>query len=182
MSEAKLQRRGVDVVFGDCYVDEKVKVKDGFLNKLIPYPSFELSFVDSRFNRSDGWFLDRDNITTHYALIGVFTGSNDEKNIVFNGIEHLNVLFVPKRGLKDYIEKCHLNLRKDVSDIVSGLYGDSMEYNGTGMHLKMTTYFSEAPVNLVVRRDVLYGIKGAREFDVFKDHIQDTLKTVAFES
>lgn len=174
VSDSELQKRGVDVVFGDCKIDEKVKVKDGYLNKLIEYPSFELSFVNKYFKRQLGWFVDKNNITDYYAFIAVYTDAKDEYSISSVNIDHLNVMFVNKIEIMRYVLENDIDLGKDINEIASENFGDRLEHPGTGIHIKLSTQFSEKPINMVVRRNILYGLDSTREFDVHKNFIQDT--------
>ena len=175
VSDIGMQTKGVDVEFGGCRIDEKVKVKDGYLNRLLEYPSFELSFINRRLQRQNGWFLDLYNITDYYAFIAVFTEAADEYSVEYGNIDHLNVMFVNKESVKRHVENLGIDLLGDTRALAGGMLGDSIAHNGTGIHIKMSTKFSECPINMVVARRVLYKLDGTREFDVYKDYIEDTI-------
>ena len=163
VSNPHLQKRGVDVIFGGCKIDEKVKIKGGFANRLIEYPSFELSFVNRFEKRQVGWLLNPDSITDYYSLIAVFGDFDDENGVRTDRITHLNSLFVKKSDIFDYVNDCGIDISKDVEEL------------STGIHIKMTERFSEKPINMVVRRDVIYGFPNTREFVVYGDYVEDTI-------
>lgn len=174
VADSELQQRGVDVVFGDCKIDEKVKVKDGYLNRILEYPSFELSFVNRYLKRQLGWFVDKNNITDYYAFIAVYTDANGEYSISSDNIDHLNVLFVNKIEIMQYVLDNNIDLGADIRELAGEDMGDRLEHPGTGIHIKLSTQFSEKPINMVVRRNILYGLDSTREFDIHRNFIQDT--------
>ena len=165
-----LQRRGVDVIFGGTNIDEKVKVKNGFLNKILEYPSFELSFVNRTLRRQNGWFVDRNNITDYYAFIAVFTDATDEYSISDGNIDHLNVLFVKKTTLMRHVLDSGIDLADDIKRLSCDMGEEKIYHSGTGIHTKISTQFSEKPINMVVRRDILLGLGDTREFEVYDDN------------
>lgn len=174
VSDSELQQRGVDVVLGDCKIDEKVKVKDGYLNRILEYPSFELSFVNRYLKRQLGWFVDKNNITDYYAFIAVYTDANGEYSINSDNIDHLNVLFVNKIEMMQYVLDNNIDLGADIRELAGEDMGDRLEHTGTGIHIKLSTQFSEKPINMVVRRSILYRLDSTREFDIHRNFIQDT--------
>ena len=172
--EPNLQRRGVDVVFGGCRIDEKVKIKGGFANRLLDYPSFELSFVNRRGERQPGWFLSDYSLTDYYSLIAAFGDFVDEDGLTEGTLTHLNALFVKKSDLTDYVALHGIDLETDVAEMSEGYAGDRKEHPGTGIHIKLSDMFSEMPINMVVRREVLYGLPSTREFAIYRDRVEDT--------
>lgn len=174
VTDYRLQWRGVDVIFGGCKIDEKVKVKSGYLNKLLEYPSFELSFVNRKLKRQCGWFLSPDSMTDYYAFIAVYADVADERSIRYDVIDHLNVLFVNKADVVDYVKTCGIDLQSDVDGLSTEKMGERISHVGTGIHMKISLQFSEKPINMVVSRDVLYGLEHTREFDVYPDFVHDT--------
>ena len=174
VSDAKLQKRGVDVLFGDCKIDEKVKIKGGFANTLLEYPSFELSFVNRYGKRQLGWFLDPNSLTDYYAMIAVFGDFKDETGVAADTIRYLNVLFVKKQDIYDYIILNGVDVESGVRILETPGSGDRIDHPGTGMHMKLSDRFSEQPINLVVKRSYLYELPNTREFEVYRNRIEDT--------
>ena len=172
MTERELQMKGVDVVFGGVNIDEKVKVKGGYANRILEFPSFELSFVNRAGVRQDGWFLSGRNITDYYALIAVFGDFEDENGIDEGTIDHLNVLLVRKRSIEEHVKNSGVDLRNDIKRLSGGLFGDKISHF-PGMYVKLSEKFSERPVNLVVRRDILLGLPCTREFTVRREYAED---------
>lgn len=170
-----LQRRGVDVVFGGCRIDEKVKIKGGFANRLLEYPSFELSFINRAGIRQDGWFLDETCLTEYYCFIAVFGDFVDETGVEYRKIRKLNAMFVKRDEIRGYVSKCGINLRSDIASVTEYEGIDRVGHDGTGIHVKYTDRFQEMPVNMVVRRDVLYGLDSTREFEIGDVYVEDTV-------
>lgn len=176
-TDTVLQRRGVDVVFGDSNIDEKVKIRGGYLNTILAFPSFELSFVNRNLKRQTGWFLDTDSLTDYYAFIAVYSDAKDEYSVNYDNIDHLNVMFVNRIQVMKYVLASGINLGKDMKELATETMGDRINHPGTGIHIKMSMQFSEKPINMVVRREILYKLDKTREFDVHRNFIQDTNET-----
>jgi len=56
-TDARSQFAGIDITVGKLNIDEKVKVRGGYVSRILDYPSFEISFK-SQYDGSitDGWF------------------------------------------------------------------------------------------------------------------------------
>lgn len=169
VADKELQIRGVDVQVGEWNVDEKVKYYEsktkGFMENLLQYPSFELSFVNQVGNEQMGWFIDPDSLTTHYAFIQPFSRQPNPKLFKMDDLIKVNLLLVKKSEMdfaKDMdIYEDSLRLRED--------YAYSGERRLKYPHKPFwLTYsdFNEKPVNLVVPRDILKGLESTREFEL----------------
>lgn len=174
VTDGELQKRGVDVEFGNCNIDEKVKVKDGYLNKILEYPSFELSFVNRNLKRQNGWFIDGNSLTDYYAFISVYTDAKNEYSIENDNISRLVVLFVKRTEIMKYVLENNIDLGKDIKELSSYEMGERIDHTGSGIHTKISMQFSEKPINMVVRREILRGLESTREFDIHKDFIEET--------
>ena len=165
----ELQIRGVDVQVGTWNVDEKVKYYEsktkGFMQDLLQYPSFELSFVNQAGQVQTGWFLDPKSLTTHYAFVQPFSKQPNPRLFKMEDLIKVNILLV----------------KKDEMDWAKhrGVYDDSLklrdDYKFTGeRRLRYPqepfwlTYsdFNEKPVNLVVPRFILKSLPSTREFEI----------------
>lgn len=172
--DGELQKRGVDVQFGDCNIDEKVKVKDGYLNRILEYPSFELSFVNRSLKRQNGWFVDGNSLTDYYAFISVYTDAENEYSIERSNISRLVTLFVKRTEIMEYVLNNGIDLGRDIKELSSYEMGDRIDHPGSGIHTKISMQFSEKPINMVVRREILRSLNSTREFDIHMDFIEET--------
>lgn len=166
-----LQIRGVDVKVGDWNVDEKVKYYDsktkGFMTELLRYPSFEISFENQSGVLQKGWFMNSENITTHYAFIQPFSIQPDPKKFTIRDLTKVNLLLVKKSDM-DVFKKAH-DLELESSELRSSFKTTNerrRRFPGLNYWLTYTPTFHEQPVNLVVPRDVLKALPNTREFEI----------------
>lgn len=113
---SKLQLNGVDVIFEKenkkIFVDEKAATK--YLNKNLKTFSFEL--VSENNPNRIGWLLNKDNITTHYAII--YPKSK------INNLEHLDYLewiLISKERILNILYN-NMNFNDVLSNIYSNIY------------------------------------------------------------
>lgn len=171
VKDRQRQYKGQDVVIGKTVVDEKAKVKN-CLNSILMYPSFELQHIGSTGDLVDGWFMKQTD-TDLYAYIAVFTSAKSEYEITTDNIDHLNVMLVSKKEVKELVHKYdnEQNIQQAV-DILRDDEFDTRYRFGHGMYwLKKSTQFQEQPINLVMNRAVLESLKSTKTFDIYKDKI-----------
>lgn len=165
-----LQIKGVDVKVGDWNVDEKVKYYDGkrgFMTELLRFPSFEISFVNQSGSLQKGWFVNPENITTHYAFIQPFSIQSDPKKFTIRDLTKVNLLLVKKADM-DVFKKAHdLELEsQELRESFKFTNERRKRFPGLNYWLTYTPTFNEQPVNLVVPRDVLKALPNTREFEL----------------
>lgn len=159
---------------GDWNVDEKVKYRDSktglFMGELLKYPSFEVSFVNQMGELSQGWFINPENITTHYTFVQPFSSQQDPGRFRIDDLVKVSLLIV-KRSDMDVFKSAH-----DLWSEANGLR-ESYKYTnerrkkfpGLNYWLTYTPNFNERPVNLVVPREVLKALPNTREIELHVD-------------
>ena len=166
--DVKEQLKGIDVIYGGKKLDEKVKIK-GYLNRILEYPSFELSFVNRSGHEQVGWFADRDRETDYYVFIAVFANIEDEYDLTKESIEKLNLLFVKKDELFMHLAKSGSPVWEDSLRLRKSSFIDRISYPHGEFYLKISRQFSETPINIVYRRYVLKGFEHTREIEVTRE-------------
>lgn len=194
--DASRQFRGADVILHkprQLVFDEKVKVdgreKRGLLGKVLSYPSFELLCKNTTGNYNIGWLLQDNSITTHIALISVFSEVDDFHNITVDNIDKLVYSLVDKGMLFDLVEKYTGLTKKDLKDKAFDLayrYQPDRWYSPQEVKDELTDVFyrdnhgkaiyqvlrqkmkgkPEVPVNLVVRRDLLLDEGAVKDIEI----------------
>lgn len=155
----ELQVRGVDTLFSfndkDVICDEKVALN--YANKPLNTFAFELLFINRGGKTNIGWFLNKKKLTTHY-LCGWIIKSDADKNISCEDVRQLEVGLISRKKLKSYFESIgwseeKLSVKADKLNNNLQEYGGDMKVNGYRFH--KSPQFVEAPVNLIVSKDIL---------------------------
>lgn len=167
-SDKDEQLRGVDVVYGKFRLDEKVKIK-GYINRILEYPSFELSFVNRSGRVQVGWVADKNRETDYYVFIAVFADIEDEYQLTKDNIKKLNLLFVKKEDLFMHIANSESKVWEDSLRLRKSSFIDRIDYPHDEFYLKMSRKFSESPINIVYRRYVLKGFEHTKEVEVTRE-------------
>lgn len=149
-----LQLRGVDVIWGDEYVDEKIAVK--YINRNLTTFSFELSSLNNKDGK--GWLLEDEHYLTESYLIGYLRG-----NLEMNNITEIELLLIDKYDIWDYLNK--YNFPKSIVQAIRFGHIDPYSTKGNGVSyykvnipgVKVINSFrlKESPINVVINRDVL---------------------------
>lgn len=168
VSSFDLQVKGVDVKLGNMCIDEKCKFH-GLLNKILQYPSFEVSFRNRAGDIQDGWFVKEDSITTHYAFIAVFADTDDEYNISFDNIQKLNVLLLKKEEVIGMVED---DIKADAESLRDIMLEERQSYDHRKYWLKMSSKLYEQPINLVTTRKQLLSLPSTREIEVTRTSVK----------
>lgn len=171
----ELQIMGVDVRCGASRIDEKCKYRDSstgqFMKELLKFPSFECSMVNQAGEVQVGWFLNKRNITTHYAFIQPFSSQPNPSKFTIGDLTLLNILLVRKEGLdqaKKEIGEDLYQLSNRLRDSFPSTNQRRLQFPGRRPYwMTYTPTFHERPVNLVCTRDYLKTLNGSAEFEVF---------------
>lgn len=137
------QIMGIDVVFGDHFIDEKCATD--YINKPLKTFSFELSSVDRNGNRYTGWLLNDKLKTTHYLLCYINKCKVD-KNPKMEDIFEMETIYVAKEVIKQYLEDKGIDL-KNLSSVKENSIG--------GLRIVRSGHKAEKPMNILIPREVL---------------------------
>lgn len=163
------QVRGIDVILGNSTIDEKAKYHD-CLNRVIPYLSFELSFIDRSMHLHDGWFLTGRN--THYAFVTIYTNGKDRISSI-DDLSCLQVLFVSKKDILDLLRQDGIDYMSDGVEIRRSEDVDPDErtrfYYTGGYRLVWSKNLPESPVNLVIPRHKLETLPHTKDMLIYPD-------------
>lgn len=173
------QLKGEDVVLYKWntpvfIIDEKAKVQNGYLNKVISHPSFEIlcrnQYGTSHF---ESWLVSPNSTTTHYAMISVASDKDvpkgEEHCLSEKDLTCMVYGLIDKKKLIETVEHETGKTMKEITDDAWQLLSDIKDGNRTRdeltidyisdknriVYLKCSIDKNEQPVNLVCRRDWL---------------------------
>lgn len=167
--EKDKQVRGIDVILGSSTIDEKVKFHAGTINRVLQYPSLELSFIDRSNRLHDGWFISGEN--THYALVSIFTNGKEHVTSI-DDLSCLQVLFVSKKDILDLLRHDGIDHISDSVKIRSSKDvdpdGRSRFYYNGGYRLVWSRILPESPVNLVIPRHKMETLPHSKDVLIYR--------------
>lgn len=157
-----MQLKGVDGILSvgetQLVIDEKATLY--YINKDIPTFAFEInSYQHGRL--TDGWLFAKEYETTHYLLVWPKATTTDLRYIKASDFRQCWCYLVERKKIIDYLasrgftkERIHkdaLAIRKE------GKFGRLLIPGITGFnyYLSHPSNYSEAPLNIVIRRDIL---------------------------
>lgn len=170
-SDTSLQYRGVDItcdVDGFEYViDEKAATH--YVGKNLQSFSQELSFVNRAGRLQKGWFMNDENLNDCYVYVWLDEALTTEDNHLLsaNMIKRLTASLVQKRDIIKYLKekgwtKEKLWEKQEQIREAYNRYGDSYIHyvnlgriKENGLTFYYSPRFSEAPVNILLPRDIL---------------------------
>lgn len=119
MRNTELQMLGIDTMFifnGERILcDEKAAIS--YTNKFLNTFAFEIDFNDITGRRCNGWFINKQIITTHYLLCYINRCDKVETGFFAKNIRDVDVILVSREKLHDYLENtCGLSME----DMVKG--------------------------------------------------------------
>lgn len=168
------QKKGVNVLIGESQkIDEKAQLY--YINRPVDSFAFEIDYFDERENGIvDGWFVSNSNETDEYLLMWIQEARTSHVNrLVAEDFEIVEADLIKKAHLKAYIEKLGISdkvLKKkaiEMRDKKTQRYDFNEEchitYSAKG--------FSDAPINLVIKKSVLDKLSEER-FLITKDEVK----------
>lgn len=161
------QVSGIDVTMtykaDSVYIDEKAALY--YINQDLSTFAFELSY-QNRGEERLGWFLNDQLKTTHYLLLWPDARTSDLSAIQAEDFTVVDALLISKAKLKAYLEpiglddhtllECARILRQHK---VSGR--QSIPQPGMSIYVSSSGKYSEAPINLVIKKYILRQIADA---------------------
>lgn len=169
-SDMNNQLQGVDIkiLFNDntiSFADEKVQLER--INKPTPTQCLELYSGKNKI----GWFLNKNNITSHYLFFTLNCVQGKTKyNFTEQDILSMKCIFISKKVLYHVIRyvmgiTCN-DLYKYIQKANNGFFDEKRDYNGDGkyngyiylpngnMKIVKSLHKTETPVNLVIKMSV----------------------------
>ncbi|WP_406944168.1 UvrD-helicase domain-containing protein [Halobacillus sp. SY10] len=159
MYDKDSQKKGIDVYMRkqeeEVFIDDKCAIY--FANKDLKTFTFELSYMRGPVMKQ-GWFLDHNQVTTHYNVMWMKTrdGVEDTRSIKFNDITEIEAMIISKREL----QKCLETMGYTTDDLIefdslfrnSGLRSREMS---SGVDMIISRQLPEKPVNIKIEKEIL---------------------------
>lgn len=172
--DKNLQRKGVDVLIGGVTrVDEKAQLY--YINRPVESFAFEIDYYDESSDRIvDGWFVEKSNETDAYLLMWIPEARTAQINrLVAEDFEHIDAVLLRKDILKAHIKRWGLydrTLKKDAL-MMREKSIERLRINDDCHMTYSVKGYSERPINLVIRRSVLYELSD-NIFEIRKDDVK----------
>ena len=172
--EKQLQIRGIDVLLEDKRkIDEKAQLY--YINRPVDSFAFEIDYYDEeKESVVDGWFVSQSNETDEYLLLWIENARTTKINrLVSEDFEVVKADLIEKKHLKKYLEgigitDCGLK-KKAIEMRDSDVTRVDFDEN---CHLTYSTSgFSERPINLVIRKNILDNLSLGR-FVITKEEVK----------
>lgn len=177
------QYEGIDVRFNannqEYLVDEK-----GYLTRPTIQNTFvlELSFINPRNERVEGWFYNPDKHSTHYLLCWA---DRDDINIYQQrlGIENIHrveVMLVDRVMLQNYLDEQYginrMYIQQNQNQLLRNLQNGPINLPHSDSRYMLSRQLREQPFNIVMTKEE-YLVSGAVEarYMVYRDRIEDIL-------
>lgn len=171
------QKKGCDIILTskfwgieDCLVDEKAQMT--YFNKDQATFAFELLYRkkedNGTYSSRVGWFIDSGRATEAYLLVWPFSDSKFKtgkiSNLVYDDIAGIRYLIVRKEKIKKYLANKFLTDKKLLYTAKDIYYKRTQLTNGrflpvnwdSDVYFTQSTELDERPVNLVIKRDILW--------------------------
>lgn len=158
------QLNGIDMILSiptldiyDAAVDEKASTQ--YMKNPLPTFALELSFINQANIISSGWFIDSSKQTEYYLFqwIKARDGFN-RNNFKESDIENLEYMLVSRKSLINYFEEQgfdeHKILAKNNEIRFNKVSGPIDKDVNPDFWFYYTTYLSEMPINIVLRKNV----------------------------
>lgn len=142
------QLKGIDVIYKGFLIDEKCALD--YINKDLKTFSFEISSVNRRGERYDGWLVNKNLDTTHYLLCYI-NKCKVSKNPKVEDIEEVEVILISKKSVLDYLDEKFgdiTNLKKRAMEVEGSSFIE-------GLKIIKSSNKAESPINILLRKGVL---------------------------
>lgn len=168
------QVKGIDILLDDRRIDEKGQLY--YINHPVDSFAFEIDYFEEEKNKIvDGWFINEANTTDEYLLMWIKKARTNQINrIVSEDFEIVNADLIRKIDLKDYLNDLKLsdNCLKEAAKEIRNNQIERKKFNDT-CHLTYSMKgFSEMPINLVIKKEILDSIS-IKRFEINKDEIKE---------
>lgn len=173
IDDVELQKNGLDVILKkdekEYHVDEKAAITawDRDLK------TFAIELYTENNKGNQGWFVNTNSITTHYAF--TYLRAYDE---TLRDIYEAEILLVEKKKLKEYLKEKQVDLNPSTIKQKLEFFGDKKEgqityTNPKGMKIVQSIdphFKRENPINVLVEKEELIKMADFRmTYDMYKD-------------
>lgn len=165
ITDINLQMKGVDVQISFyqstniLYLDEKAQLY--YINNNLPTFAFEIDFLNRSKQLTQGWLYNPNYITDYYLLIYPNAVTSNISEITHNDFTNTELLFISRNAILDYLHNNGLDMNNIIqisNDIrLNNKYGKTLipNVNDFWFILSDSKFYSETPLNIVIRRKVL---------------------------
>lgn len=166
--DADTQKSGVDVRASyrgsTINIDEKAQLY--YINKNLPTFAFELEYLHQGTPRL-GWLLKETLLTTHYFLLWPSATTTKVEQLRMTDFTEIDGLIIQKDKLLQYLANQGLDSRtlRTAAKIVreKRVVGrQSIPQDGMYLYASDSRQYSEAPINLVIRKSLLIRLSDMR--------------------
>lgn len=171
INDKENQIKGVDIIFDynneNFICDEKAALN--YANKNLQTFSFELSFINKRGLRQDGWLIDSKKINNSFLLIWI---NKSKKNFIteLDDLQEIEIMLIRKIDILNFLFNCNINIEKiieiddEIRDKKIVNYGNLYT---NGYKFVYSEKFIEEPINLLISRNKL------REISIYNEIIKN---------
>ena len=161
IQDIDMQKSRVDVCASyrgsTIYIDEKAQLY--YINKNLPTFAFELEYLHQGTLRL-GWLLKETLLTTHYCLLWPSATTTRFAELRMTDFTEIDGLIIQKNKLLQYLANQGLDSRtlRTVAKLVleKRVVGrQSIPQDGMYLYASDSRQYSEAPINLVIRKSLL---------------------------
>lgn len=174
VTDLQQQLQGIDVAIqkNGIYIDEKVQLD--YINKNLPTNCFEISFIGPDGSEKQGWFVNKNLMTTHYLIVWPFADLQDanKQNLTYEKITKLQCILISKAKLLYFLNVKGFSSErmKAISDEMRHEKKTKVKYPNESFYFVHTLTKTEKPVNIVVKKDVLLAL-ASHVYEVTKDKL-----------
>lgn len=163
VEDINYQFMGVDVCLHinnvEYYLDEKSQLY--YINKNLPTFAFEIDFINTSNQLSQGWLFNKELITNYYLLVWPYATTNKLSGIQSENFTKVECLIIDRTKIINY-----LNFRGWDYDNISNKAFDIRMENTIGkisipnennfyFYHSDPNIYSEQPINIVIRKNIL---------------------------
>ena len=200
ITDKEQQIKGVDVIieyenFPSVYIDEKAQMH--YMDTCLNTFAFEISFIDNSNNQASGWLFNHNLLTDTYMLIWPLetiyhtqiisiTDALRRKNTVRNllktmqymDFKKLECYLIKRESIKKFLSENGWNEQKilEMSDKLrtNNQYGKTpvLESNSFYFYYSKPLEYGEAPINIVIRKNILYNLAYKR-YLITTDYVKE---------